>query len=83
MTVAITHEQTVFGTTRIIDDQIGRVGVADQIVDIDLAGLNELLRQGHHQQPVGPRGDRKPFVGDRGISGTHRIDGYELRASCF
>ena len=66
---------------RRVDHQPGRVGVAHQIVDIDLARLEQFVDDREDQQPVGARPDADPVVGDRRIAGAHRIDRDEARAA--
>ena len=63
-----------------IDHQPGRVGIAHQIVDIDLPRLQQFVDDRQDQQPVGARPDADPVVGDRRIAGAHRIDRDEARA---
>jgi hypothetical protein len=78
--VPVAGEQAVIGSTRIVDHQPGRVGVAGQISDVHFAGAQELVDQGEHEQAVGAGGDGEPLVGDRRIAGAHRVDRDELDA---
>ena len=71
----------MIGVARRIDDQPGRVGVAQQVVDIDLARLQQFMDDGEDQQAVGAGPDADPVVGDRRIAGAHRIDRNKARAA--
>ena len=70
----------MLGRARRIDDQPGRVGVAHQVVDVDLPRLEQFVDDCEDQQAVGAGADADPVVGDRRIAGAHRIDRNEARA---
>ena len=73
----VAGEKPVAGGSRRIDHQPCRVRVADQIVDVDAARLEQLVDERENQQPVrtGPHAD--PVVGDRRIAGADRVDRHE------
>ena len=77
----VAGEQAVVGGARRLDHQPGGVGVAAEIVEIDPVGLQQLVDQREHEQPVGAGPDADPFIGDRRIAGAHRIDRDEFGAA--
>ena len=79
--VGAAREQPVAGMTRRLHHQPGCVGVADQEFPVDQAALEQDVRDGERQQAVRAGPDRKPFVGDRRVSGANGIDRNELRAA--
>ena len=81
--VLVTGETTVLGPARILDHQPAGVGIAAQVFDIHLAGPQQLVDQGQNEQPVGPRRDGQPFIGNGGVAGSNRVDGDELDAFAF
>ena len=78
LAVGAAREQAVAREPRRLHDQPRRVGVADQKLPIDEASLEQHVDERECQQAVGAGPDRHPFVGDRGIARSHRIDGHEL-----
>ena len=70
----ITQEQPVIRCTRIADNQPRRVGIARQIIDIDLASAQQLADHRQNQQPVRARGHPEPVIRNSRITGLHRID---------
>ena len=76
----VAREQAVVLCTRIPDHQPRRIGVARQIVEIDLLGLQQLVHQCRGEQPIGARLDADPFVGDGVVARAHRVDGDDLHA---
>jgi hypothetical protein len=76
-------EETVIVARRIIDDQLGRVGIADQEVAIEQTLLEDLVRDGHQQGAVGAGLDRHPFVGDGRVAGADRVDRDEASAAAL
>ena len=81
--VIIAKEQPVIGRARIADHKPGGVGVAHQIVDIDLAGLHQLAHQRQDEQPVRARGHAIPVVGNSGIASLHRVHRDHPAATCL
>ena len=79
--LGVAREQAVLGAARIAHHEPGRVGVAGEIVGVDLAGLDQLVDEREHEEAVGAGRDAEPFVGDRRIAGAHRIDRDELGAA--
>ena len=70
----------MIGGSRRVDHQPGRVGIADEIVDIDPARLQQFVDDGQNQQPVCARPDPDPVVGYRRIARANGIDRDETRA---
>ncbi len=58
-----------------------RVGGAAEVVEVDLAGLQQLVDQSKDEQAVGARRDPDPFVGDGVVAGAHRVDRDDLGAA--
>ena len=79
--LVVAGEQAVVGGAGCLDHQPGRVGVAHEVLDIDLLGLEQLLDHGGDEQPVGAGPDADPLVGDGAVAGAHGIDGDELDAA--
>ena len=80
LAVGVAREQPVVGGTGIVDHQPRRVGVAHEIVEVDLLRLQQLVDQRADEQAVGAGPDADPLVGDGAIAGAHRIDGDDLDA---
>ena len=78
--VLVPRDQPVLRTALVPDHQPRRVGVADQEFGIDAAGAQQLVHEGKYEQSVGAGPDSDPFVGDRRVAGSYRVDGDELRA---
>ena len=74
----VTGKQAVIGGALVLDHQPRRIGVSTEIFLVDLAGAQQFLDQRQDEQAVGSRPDADPFVGDRRIAGTNRIDRHEL-----
>ena len=74
----VAREQAVARAAGLAAHQPGRIRVADQVVEVDLARGQQRVDQGQDQKPVRTRPDADPFVGDRRIAGAHRIDRDEL-----
>ncbi len=79
----IAGEQAVVGRARIADHQPGGIGVADQKFEIDAVGAQQFMDQRQHEQPVGAGTDADPFVGDRRVTGPHRIHRDVFRPALF
>ena len=75
--VLVPDVEAVAGAPRVVHHQPVGVGVPDQIQLVDGTGLQELVDEGHHEQPVGAGTDADPFVGDGGVARAHRVDGHE------
>jgi hypothetical protein len=65
-----------------VDHQPGRVGVADQVVEIDLAGAESSWISAR-QQPVGAGRDADPFVGNGVVARADRVDPTTLAPRSF
>ena len=78
--VAIAHEHAVVRRVLVEINQLRRVGVIDQEVAVEQAGLDQHMDQRQEQRAVGARLDRHPLIRDRRIAGAHRVDGDELAA---
>lgn len=61
--------------------QFGRVGVIDQEVAVVKPLIDDLVGNRQQQRAVGARLDRHPFIGDRRVAGTHRVDRDESPAA--
>ena len=59
---------------------MGGVGIAGQVVEVDLAGLEQLVDQRADEQPVGAGADAHPFIGNGRIAGLDRVDRNNLCA---
>ena len=79
--VGAAGEQAVIGRTRVADHQPRRVGVAHQVVEIDLVGVQQFVDQRQHERAVAARTHPDPFVGNGGIAGLDRVDRHEFRAA--
>ena len=79
--LGVAREQPVVGRAGRVDHQPGGIGIADQIVDVDLARLEQFMDDREDQQSVGAGTDADPVVGDRRIAGAHRVDRNEARAA--
>ena len=77
------REQTVFSAVGIADHQPRQVGVADDEIEVDAVGAQQLMHDGENEQAVAAGPDGDPFVGDGGIAGAHRVDRGELDAAAF
>ena len=77
----IAREQAVVLLAGIADHQPGRVGVAHQVLDIDLLGCQQLVHQRAGEQPVGAGPDADPFVGNRVVAGAHGVHRHHLHAA--
>ena len=77
----VAGEEPVIRRARRLDHQPAGVGVAAEIVDIDPVGLQQFVDQREHEKPVGAGPDADPFVGDRRITGAHRVDRDEFGAA--
>ena len=78
--VRVAGEQTMLGRTRRVDDEPRRVRIADEIVDVDPARLEQFVNHRQDQKAVRARPDADPVVGNRRITGAHRVDRDEARA---
>jgi hypothetical protein len=76
--LGVADEETIIGTTLVLDDEPGRVGVAEQIFAINLLGSEKLVDQRADEQPVGAGADADPFVSNRRVAGADRIDRNDL-----
>ncbi len=76
----VAREQAVVLRTGIPDHQPWRIGVARQVVEIDLLRLQQLVHQRRGEQPVGAGLDADPLIGDRVVARAHRVDGDDLHA---
>ena len=56
-TFRVAREEAVISSTRRLDDEVVRVGVADQEFRIDLAALEQAMDEGKNEQSVGTRRD--------------------------
>ena len=79
--VAIEHAVVV--ALRVVDDQLGRVGVLDQELAVEQAQLQDLVDQGQEQGAVGAGLDRHPFIGDGGVAAAHGVDRDEAPAAAL
>ena len=82
LAVGVAREQPVVVGAGIADHQPGRVGVAHEVVEIDLAAsCSSSCTSARREQPVGAGLDADPLVGDGVVAGAHRIDGDHLDAA--
>ena len=70
----VAGEQPVISRSRRLNHQPRGVGITNEIVEIDPIGFEKLVDQCHGEEPVSAGPDPNPFVGDRRIAGTYRID---------
>src|SRR3546814_9310526 len=71
--LAVAREEAVLGAAGIVDHQPGRVGVAAEVVPVDLLGLQQLVHQGQHEEAVGAGPEADPLVGDRSEEHTSEL----------
>ena len=57
------------------------VGVAQQIIEIDAAGLQQLMNESKYEQAVGAGSDADPVIGNGVVAGTARVDRDHLGAA--
>ncbi len=69
----VAGEEPVIRRTRRLDHQPPGVGIAAQVVDIDPVGLQQFVDQREHEEAVGAGPDADPFIGNRRITGAHRV----------
>ena len=79
--VGVAGDQPVIGVARCVDHQPGGVGPADQVVEVDPPGVQELVDQAHDEEPVGAGADADPFVGNGRVAGADRVDRDDLRTA--
>ena len=65
--VAFASEQAVIGGAFVLDDEPGRIGVADKVFLVDLAGAQQLVDEGENFQLPGER--RGPRRAGRSVDG--------------
>ena len=85
---AINHKGLAFGVLRdqpffrpIFHHQQRRIGVAREILQIDLARLQQAMDQRQDQQPIRPRCDAQPVIGHSIIPGANRVNANHPRAA--
>ena len=71
---AVAQDGAVAGRARVAVDEMGGVGPAQQVVEVDLAGGEEQVDEGEDQEAVGAGGDGDPLVGDGAVAGADRVD---------
>ena len=74
-------EQAVIIAARVVDHQLGGIGVAHQEVAVEQSLVQDLAGDGQEQRAIGAGLDRHPLVGDGRIAGAHRIDRDEASAA--
>ena len=79
LSVLVAQEQTLVRPLRFVHQE-ARVGVAAQVVEIDLAGAEQLVDQGQDEEPVGAGRDADPFVGDGVVARADRVHAHDLAA---
>ncbi|CAB3773451.1 hypothetical protein LMG29542_07238 [Paraburkholderia humisilvae] len=72
--IGVAHEQAEFVALLIHVQQVGRVRKARDELVIETVGGEQFVNQRHEQRTIGAGTDRHPFIGNRRIAGTHRID---------
>ena len=72
--VTIAREEAVIGRARVLDYQPGRVGVAYQVFQIDLARMEQFMDERKDKQAIGAGAETDPFIGDGGITAADRVD---------
>ena len=70
--VFVAQEEPVIRRARLADHEQRRVRVADEIVEIDAAGSQELVHDGEHEEAVRAGPDADPVVGDGAVAGAAR-----------
>ena len=70
----VLEDRAVAGGAGIAVDEVGGVGPAEQVVEVDLAGGKQQVDEGEDQQAVGAGGDADPLVGDGAVAGADRVD---------
>ena len=68
------HRHAVLRARRIHVDQVAGIGVTREEVAVIKSGIDDLVRQREQQRAVGTGTDGHPLVGNRRITGAHRID---------
>ena len=74
------QKQAVFVAVGIDVDQVGGIGITRQEFAVVQTQGNDFADDREQQRAVGSGPNRHPLVGDRGITGAHRVDGDELAA---
>ena len=81
LTVIIAQEQAEISALGVALHQIARVGVAAEVVQIDLPRLEQLVHQREDEQAVGARGDAHPLIGDGVVARADRVHAHDLGAA--
>ena len=79
--VCVAQEEAVGRRAGIVVHQMRGVGVAHEVVEIDLARRHQHMHEGEDEEPVGAGRDAEPFVGDGVVAGAHRVDRDHLGAA--
>jgi len=77
----VAREEPVIRRSWGLDHQPGGVGVAAEVIDIDVVGLEQFVDQREDKKPIRPWPDPDPLVGYRRIAGPHRVYRDEFGAS--
>ena len=81
--VAGTHRHALLRTRRVDVDQVTGVAVTREEGAVVKPGLEDLVGQRQQQRAIGAGADRHPFVGDRRVTGAHRIHRNETPAAAL
>ena len=77
----VAQEAAEAGRARVLVDEVGGVGVAQQVGQVDPAGRHQDVDQAQDQEAVGAGGDADPLVGDGAVAGADRVDRDDPRAA--
>ncbi len=78
LAVCVAHKQAVLVRALNLIHEERHVGVADQVVEIDLAGFQQFVDQRQDEQSIGAGGDAYPFIGNCVIARADRVHADDL-----
>jgi len=70
----VAKKKPVFGRGGIAVHQHRRVGVAGEVIEVDLARLHQFVNERQDEKPVRARRDPHPVIGHGVIAGADRVD---------
>ena len=83
LAIIIPHQQTMISLPRRINHQSGRVGIAAQIIQIDLTRFQKTMDQRENKQAICARGNTHPIIRHRIITRANRIYANHPRTARF
>ena len=81
LTLLVAQEQPIICGTRVANDQPGRIRVAAQIININIAGAHQFADQRDDQKTISSRGYPVPIIRNRSVACLYRIDRHNTLAT--